>query len=118
MQSVLNITKGLCPSNTRKLTKGKAVWRRSAVTTVLLCLLVGQVAAQNILNNSGFESGLMCWGYYTWSYSYQTFAGDYVYGLSTDSHSGNYSFSIACKPSGTDCWRAALISGNIPSPPG
>lgn len=79
--------------------------------------LPGPTSAQNILNNGGFETGLMCYGFWTWSLTGVDFAGDYRFTLSTDSHSGNYSLQIACTPGGTDCWRAAIYTEQIPAVP-
>jgi hypothetical protein len=97
-----------------------APFRRSAISTFLLCLMVGlpgPTSAQNILNNGGFETGLMCYGFWTWSITGIDFAGDYRFALSTDSHSGNYSLQIACTPGGTDCWRAAIYTEQVPAIP-
>ena len=105
-------------SNTLLPEVNRGTWRRPTISSFLLCLLLGPAGAQNILNNSGFETGLMCYTYYTWSVTGQAFAGDYTFSLSSSSHSGNYAFQIACKPGGTDCNRAALISNMIPVPPG
>ena len=94
--------------------------RRSAISTFLLCLMAGlpgPASAQNILNNGGFETGLMCYGMWTWSVTGVDFAGDYRFTLSTDSHSGAYSLQIACIPGGTDCWRAAVYTEQIPAMP-
>jgi len=94
--------------------------RRSAITTFLLLLMAGlsgPAAAQNILNNGGFETGLMCYSFWTWSTTGVDFAGDYRFTLSPDSHSGNYSLQIACIPGGTDCWRAAVRTEQIPAMP-
>ena len=94
--------------------------RRSAISVFLLCLMAGlpgPANAQNILNNGGFETGLMCYGFWTWSITGVDFAGDYRFTLSTDSHSGNYSLRIACVPGGTDCWRAAIYTEQIPAIP-
>jgi hypothetical protein len=95
--------------------------QRPVVSAFLLSFLAGlplPANAQNILNNGGFETGLMCYGYWTWSNTGIDFAGDYLFTLSSDSHSGNYSAQIACKPGGTDCPRAAIISDPIPTTPG
>jgi len=94
--------------------------RRSAISTfLLLCLMAGlpsPAGSQNILNNGGFETGLMCYNFWTWSYV-GYFKGDYRFTLSSDSHSGNYSFQIACIPGGTDCYRAAVYTQEIPAIP-
>lgn len=91
--------------------------RRSAKSLLLLCLIAGlpgPAGAQNILNNGGFETGLMCYGFWTWSITGVDFAGDYQFTLSTDSHSGAYSLQIACSPGGTDCMRAACLYRSSP----
>lgn len=72
--------------------------------------------AQNILNNGGFESGLMCYSEWMWSNTGRDFAGDYSFSLSTDAHSGTYSLEISC--GGSDCLKAAIISDYIPASPG
>jgi hypothetical protein len=82
-----------------------------------MAVLPGGVSAQNILNNGGFETGLMCYNFWTNSVTGVDFAGDFQFTLSTDSHSGNYSFQIACKPGGTDCARAYLYTQSIPAIP-
>ncbi len=80
-----------------------------------MAALPGPTTGQNILNNGGFETGLMCYGFWTWSTTGVDFAGDYQFTLSTDSHSGDYSVQIACTPGGTDCWRAAVYTELIPA---
>src|SRR5579872_1898924 len=77
-------------------------------------LSVGQV--QNILNNGGFESGLMCYSDWMWSQTGQDFKGDYQFQLSSDAHSGSSSLEINC--AGTDCLKAAIFSDLIQTPPG
>jgi hypothetical protein len=77
-------------------------------------LAVGQ--QQNILNNGGFESGLMCYSTYIWSQTGLDFKGDYQFLTSSDSHSGSYSIEINC--AGPDCLKAAIISDRIQTPPG
>jgi hypothetical protein len=94
--------------------------RRSARSILLLCLMAGlpgPASGQNILNNGGFETGLMCYGFWTWSITGVDFAGDYRFTLSTDSHSGDYSLQIACTPGGTDCWRAGVYTALITAIP-
>jgi hypothetical protein len=83
-------------------------------TLIYFLLFVIPCLAQNILNNGGFESGLMCYSDWMWSKTGVDFAGDYKFSLSSDAHSGNYSLSIAC--GGSDCLRAAIISDYIPVP--
>ena len=92
--------------------------RRSFALFLLVSLLIGVCAADqiNILNNGGFEYGLMCYGNWIWSYTGQDYKGDYQFLMSTDAHSGSYSVEIRC--TGADCMKAAIISNNIPSPPG
>ncbi len=70
-------------------------------------LFHGVSSAQNILNNGGFEKGLMCYSDYVW-------AGNYQFQLSADSHSGHYSAKIACV--GTGCQKAGIASNLIPAP--
>jgi hypothetical protein len=68
----------------------------------------------NILNNGGFETGLMCFTEWMWSNTGVDFAGNYQFLLSTDAHSGKYSFKINC--AGSDCLKAAITSEVIPTP--
>jgi hypothetical protein len=85
-----------------------------------ILLTIGVLArAQNILNNGGFEYGLMCFQKYSWT-------NDYTHQLSPDSHSGNRSYEIACTgpgcPSATFCFepgclKAAAWSNKIPTVP-
>jgi len=86
--------------------------RKSTVLSLALMTVVNSAAQSNILNNGGFETGLMCYQDWIWSYTYQDYKGDYKFALSSDAHSGAYSLEIACK--GTDCMRAAIYSDNIP----
>jgi len=71
---------------------------------------------QNILNNGGFETGLMCYSRGLWSKTGKDFKGDYKFLLSNDAHSGKYSLEINC--AGPDCLKAAIISDRIPTTPG
>src|SRR5260370_2018801 len=77
-------------------------------------LSVGQV--QNILNNGGFETGLMCYSDWAWSQTSNDFNSNYQFRLSSDSHSGSNSLEINC--GGADCLRAAIISDRIQTPAG
>ena len=77
-------------------------------------LSVGQV--QNILNNGGFESGLMCYSEWAWSQTTNDFNSNYQFRLSSDAHSGSNSIEINC--AGPDCLKAAIISDRIQTPPG
>ena len=79
---------------------------------VLLVLTATVEAQNNILNNGGFETGLMCYSEYSFSQNPQNFAGDYVFSLSSDAHSGNYSAQISCD--GSDCLKANIYSDEIP----
>jgi hypothetical protein len=88
--------------------------RRFAVG-LLLSVLSSAAPGQNILNNSGFEYGLMCYQNSVWSYSGNFGRGDYRLLLSPDAHSGNYSLEINC--GGADCFKAAAISDPIPAYP-
>ncbi len=92
---------------------------RSIVFLLILCLSIDiSVAAGqgNILNNGGFEYGLMCYGNWIWSQTGQDYKGDYKFLLSTDAHSGSYSLEIRC--TGADCEKAAIFSNKIPTSPG
>ncbi len=62
----------------------------------------------NMLNNGGFEYGMMCYGRWMWSNTGQEYRGDYTFALSTDAHSGSYALEIACH--GGDCLKAAVWS--------
>jgi hypothetical protein len=83
---------------------------RRCVVCILLAILAAATPglAQNILNNPGFETGLMCYYNYVWG-------GTYQFLQSTDAHSGKYSSKMSC--SGTDCDHAALLSDKIVAPP-
>jgi hypothetical protein len=70
----------------------------------------------NILNNGGFETGLMCYQDWIWSQTGQDFKGDYKFNLSSDAHLGTHSMEIACM--GADCLKAAVYSNRIPTTPG
>ena len=69
---------------------------------------------QNIWNNGGFESGLMCYASIIWAKSGKSFPSDYHFQLSSDSHSGSNSIEIRCTTS--DCEKAAIVSSKIPTP--
>jgi hypothetical protein len=71
----------------------------------------------NILNNGGFETGLMCYTNWVWSETGQDYVGDYKFALSNDAHSGAYSLEMSCA-AGADCEKAAIDSDNIFTPPG
>jgi hypothetical protein len=91
--------------------------RAAAILTGLYLiadLSVGQ--GQNILNNGGFETGMMCYSEWMWSFTGQDYKGDYQFLISSDSHSGSNSMEINC--AGTDCLKAAIISDKIQTPPG
>src|SRR5260370_35098061 len=77
-------------------------------------LSVGQV--QNILNNGGFETGLMCYSDWAWSQTSNDFNSNYQFRLSSDSHSGSNSLEINC--GGPDCLKAAIIFEPIKPPAG
>lgn len=90
-----------------------------SITIVVLTLITffTSLADQaNILNNGGFETGLMCYQNWMWSQTGQDFKGDYKFNLSSDSHSGSRSLEIAC--AGADCLRAAVYSNKIPTTAG
>ena len=83
------------------------------------CLLIDVSAAadqRNILNNGGFEYGLMCYSNWIWSQTGQDYKGDYRFLLATDARSGAYSLEIRC--AGADCLKAAITSNRIPTSPG
>lgn len=91
------------------------MYRASASFLSVLFFLGSPSTAQNILNNGGFESGLMCYSEWMWSNTGREFAGDYSFSLSPDAHSGAYSLEISC--GGSDCLKAAIISDYIPASP-
>jgi hypothetical protein len=94
----------------------RSIYRASSYILPLLLLTgVPSNGQNNILNNGGFESGLMCYTEWMWSYTGVNFAGDYHFSLSSDAHSGAYSFQISC--GGSDCMKAAITSDYIPAPP-
>lgn len=72
------------------------------------------MAQNNILNNGGFETGLMCYSEWMYSETGIPFVGDYQFLLSGDAHSGSHSFEINC--AGTDCGYAQVASDTIPAP--
>ena len=78
---------------------------------LLANLATGQV--QNMLNNGGFESGLMCYNTSVWNTTGDPFASDYQFTLSPDSHSGGYSLAISCVT--PKCVKAAIASSRIPT---
>ncbi len=80
-----------------------------------LCLLTDYSLAQNILNNGGFEYGLMCYNAYAWGVTGDDNKSDYRFFLSSDSHSGSSSLELRC--TGPDCAKAAAISNRIPTQP-
>ena len=80
---------------------------------VLISGLPSLADQNNILNNGGFENGLMCYSEWVWSNTGQPYVGDYRFTLSNDSHSGAYSLEIGC--SGTDCSKGAIFS-ELPAP--
>jgi len=90
--------------------------RHLAVCATALLSIGGLLSAQNILNNGGFEFGLMCYGTNVWSDTGVFGKGDYRLKLSPDARSGAYSLEIGC--SGADCPKAAAISNRIPTEPG
>ncbi len=93
----------------------KAMRSLAAHLSLLLTIVNSAAFAQNnILNNSGFETGTMCYAHWIWSK--EDWAGDYKFHLSTDAHSGGYSAEIACE--GADCIKAAIYSDKIPAQPG
>ncbi len=50
----------------------------------------------NILNNGGFEDGLMCYGQYEWAPNPSNVGTGYLFSLSTSAHSGSYALQMAC----------------------
>lgn len=89
--------------------------RRLSIWTGSFLALGPISSAQNILVNSGFEYGLMCYLTNIWSYSGAFGAGDYKVQLSPDARSGSFSLEISC--TGGDCFKAALLSNHIPAAP-
>ncbi len=91
---------------------------QTCLLLVSAVLCKSQLDAQNnILNNGGFEQGLMCYGNWIWSSTGQEYVGDYRFALSSDSHSGAYSAQIACPSTTADCFKAAIRSNYMPTPP-
>ena len=91
--------------------------RPYALLSFSLITVLSLMADQaNILNNGGFETGLMCYQDWIWSNTGQDFKGDYKFNLSNDAHSGAHSLEIACM--GADCLKAAIFSDQIPTTPG
>jgi hypothetical protein len=91
--------------------------RAAAILTGLYLiadLSVGQ--GQNILNNGGFETGMMCYSEWAWSQTSNDFNSNYQFRLSSDSHSGSNSLEVNC--AGTDCLKAAIFSDRIQTPVG
>src|SRR5947208_1041851 len=86
------------------------------ISVSLLTVITSFAQQANILNNGGFETGLMCYQNWMWSTTGQDFKGDYKFSLSPDAHSGANSLEIACN--GPDCSRAAIYSDWIPTTPG
>ena len=71
----------------------------------------------NILNNGGFEYGLMCYGDWVWSKTGKDYVGDYRFHVSKDAHEGTRSLEIRCE--GSDCGfpaKAAIVSNDLSSP--
>lgn len=50
----------------------------------------------NILNNGGFEDGLMCYGQYEWGMDSSNVGTGYAFSLSTKSHGGTYALQMSC----------------------
>src|SRR5262252_6025790 len=90
--------------------------RRATAIVTGLYLMADLCVGQNILNNGGFESGLMCYSEYIWSTTGQDYLGDYQFRISNDAHSGANSLEINC--AGPDCLKAAIFSDRIQTPPG
>src|SRR5262249_22945940 len=91
--------------------------RRPAKMLIGLCLGADLCLsqAQNILNNGGFETGLMCYSTAIWSVTDAPYKGDYKFLISADAHSGANSLEIRCV--GPDCLKAAITSDRIQTPP-
>jgi YD repeat-containing protein len=71
----------------------------------------------NILNNGGFELGLMCYGNWIWSQTGKDYKGDYDFLLSADAHSGSRALELKC--TGTDCGggaKSAIYTQKIHTP--
>jgi hypothetical protein len=50
----------------------------------------------NILNNGGFEDGLMCYGQYEWAPNPSNVGTGYAFSLSTSAHTGTYALQMTC----------------------
>ena len=94
---------------------------RSVMAGLLVGMgLVGTAAAQNILKNGGFETGLMCFMNNVWSNTGNFGPGDYKFTLSGDSHSGKYAIEIGCvlpAVGAGDCVKGSIFSNRIPTAP-
>jgi hypothetical protein len=89
--------------------------RLFAVLLSSLVTVFSAVAQTNILNNGGFETGLMCYSEYIWPADpSMPFSSDYQFLLSNDAHSGAYSLEISC--GGSNCNKAAIFSDYISAP--
>ena len=66
----------------------------------------------NILANGDFTHGLQCYTDWVWSKTGKNYQGDFDFFVSIDAHSPPYAAEIACK--GSDCLKAAIITGDIP----
>src|ERR1700712_1263832 len=87
---------------------------KAIVMLSVISVLPSAADQANIINNGGFESGLLCYQNWIWSQTGIDFQGDYKFSLSGDAHSGERSLEISCM--GTDCLRAAIFSNRIPTP--
>src|SRR5688500_8937528 len=89
---------------------------RSMAILISLCVAdISSGTEQNILNNGGFEYGLMCYSTSIWSTTGDDYKGDYRFQVSSDSHSGSRSLEILCY--GPDCLKASIVSDKIQTPP-
>ncbi len=73
----------------------------------------------NILNNGGFEDGLMCYGQYEWAPNPSNVGTGYAFSLSTSAHSGAYALQMSCTDA-TQCGfpaKAAVEANGFFTPP-
>ena len=89
---------------------------RRSISLLLLALTTTQLPAQNILNNGGFESGLMCWNEWVVSSTFVDGAGDYRFAVSTDTRPGSFgAYSIEIECEGSDCYKGYVYTNNFPA---
>ena len=92
-------------------------WKNVRLGLALLLIVAnaacrrGGTSTTNMLNNGGFEYGMMCYSAWQWSTTGEEYRGDYTFALSNDAHAGSYALEIACR--GADCLKAAVWSHPI-----